>query len=133
MKKIIWLSFIFLFFSFFLVNYAEARSGCCSHHDSVCGCGCCDGTPLSATCAPYYPSCNEPVYEPEYIEETRVVEEDNSDAPVYKAAAVMSGVEANNLDVVSPTINNNQANSVEVREVVPLTDVEEVVPLINYF
>ena len=43
----------------------------------------------------------------------------------------MSGVEASNLDVVSPTINNNQANSVEVREVVPLTDVEEVVPLIN--
>jgi hypothetical protein len=23
----------------------------------VCGCGCCDGTPLSATCAPYYPGC----------------------------------------------------------------------------
>lgn len=35
----------------------EARSGCCSHHGGVCGCGCCDGTPLSATCAPYYPNC----------------------------------------------------------------------------
>jgi len=35
-----------------------ARSGCCSHHGGVCGCGCCDGTPLSSTCAPYYPSCN---------------------------------------------------------------------------
>jgi len=32
-----------------------ARSGCCSHHGGVCGCGCCDGTSLSATCAPYYP------------------------------------------------------------------------------
>lgn len=40
----------------------DARSGCCSHHGGVCGCGCCDGSSLSATCAPYYPSCNsEPV------------------------------------------------------------------------
>lgn len=37
---------------------AEARSGCCSHHRGVCGCRCCDGTALSAKCAPYYPSCN---------------------------------------------------------------------------
>ncbi|MGD0576820.1 MAG: hypothetical protein ABSA74_01975 [Candidatus Staskawiczbacteria bacterium] len=44
-----------LIFVPFLVN---ARSGCCSHHGGVCGCGCCDGTPLSATCAPYYPQCN---------------------------------------------------------------------------
>lgn len=32
-----------------------ARQGCCSYHGGVCGCGCCDGSPLSATCAPYYP------------------------------------------------------------------------------
>jgi hypothetical protein len=38
----------------------SARSGCCSHHSGVCGCGCCDGTSLSATCAPYYPQCNKP-------------------------------------------------------------------------
>lgn len=33
-----------------------ARSGCCSYHDGVRsdGCGCNDGTSLSATCAPYY-------------------------------------------------------------------------------
>ncbi len=37
---------------------AEARSGCCSWHGGVCGCGCCDGTPLSSTCAPYYPGCS---------------------------------------------------------------------------
>lgn len=36
----------------------DARSGCCSWHGGVCGCGCCDGTSLSATCAPYYPQCN---------------------------------------------------------------------------
>ncbi|EKD53455.1 MAG: hypothetical protein ACD_61C00040G0007 [uncultured bacterium] len=39
------------------VTPAVARSGCCSHHGGVCGCGCCDGTSLSSTCAPYYPSC----------------------------------------------------------------------------
>ncbi len=36
----------------------NARQGCCSHHLGVCGCNCCDGTPLSAKCAPYYPGCN---------------------------------------------------------------------------
>ena len=40
---------------------ALARSGCCSHHGGVCGCGCCDGSSLSSTCAPYYPSCNNSV------------------------------------------------------------------------
>ncbi|MBN2285731.1 MAG: peptidoglycan-binding protein [Tissierellales bacterium] len=39
-------------------SLSEARRGCCSHHGGVCGCGCCDGTPLSATCAPYY-DCGE--------------------------------------------------------------------------
>lgn len=38
-----------------------ARSGCCSHHGGVCGCGCCDGTSLSSTCAPYYPECSASV------------------------------------------------------------------------
>lgn len=50
--------FVFLFFSLiFLPKNIEARSGCCSHHGGVCGCRCCDGSSLSATCAPYYPSC----------------------------------------------------------------------------
>lgn len=57
MKKIFLLSFILLFFLSVTIT-VEARSGCCSHHGGVCGCECCDGTPLSATCAPYYPSCN---------------------------------------------------------------------------
>ena len=45
----------------------DARSGCCSWHGGVCtykcpdgvnvGYMCCDGTSLSATCAPYYPKC----------------------------------------------------------------------------
>ena len=47
--------FIVLFFVVPLVS--DARSGCCSWHGGVCGCGCCDGTALSATCAPYYPGC----------------------------------------------------------------------------
>jgi len=49
-----------VFLAVFLASYqiSEARSGCCSHHGGVCGCGCCDGSGLSATCAPYYPECN---------------------------------------------------------------------------
>lgn len=53
----------------------DARSGCCSHHGGVCGCGCCDGTSLSATCTPYYPKCSgggavitaKPVYIPPVV------------------------------------------------------------------
>jgi hypothetical protein len=55
------LAFVLFVFS---VNIAEARSGCCSHHGGVCGCGCCDGTSLSTTCAPYYPQCNGPISTP---------------------------------------------------------------------
>lgn len=51
---VIAVSFILLFL---FINTTQARSGCCSSHGGVCGCGCCDGTPLSSTCAPYYPSC----------------------------------------------------------------------------
>lgn len=36
----------------------SAKPGCCSRHGGVCGCECCDGTPLSAKCAPYYPDCS---------------------------------------------------------------------------
>lgn len=59
MKLIIKSIAVFIFmFLFFVPMRVEARSGCCSHHGGVCGCGCCDGTGLSSTCAPYYPECN---------------------------------------------------------------------------
>jgi len=44
--------------TFLIAPQAEARRGCCSWHGGVCGCRCCDGSPLSSTCAPYYPSCS---------------------------------------------------------------------------
>lgn len=51
---------LFVLCFFFLSSSVPlfAHSGCCSHHNGVCGCGCCDGSPLSAICAPYYPSCS---------------------------------------------------------------------------
>ena len=59
MKSKFFLLIITLFLFFFQsVGLVEARSGCCSHHGGVCGCGCCDGTSLSAKCAPYYPECS---------------------------------------------------------------------------
>lgn len=51
-------SFLLLFFILIVAFPALARQGCCSHHSGVCGCNCCDGTPLSAKCSPYYPGCN---------------------------------------------------------------------------
>ena len=41
----------------------------------VCGCGCCDGSSLSATCAPYYPECNQP--QQQYVASQPVIEYKN--------------------------------------------------------
>lgn len=67
MKKLLLLSILVLFIFLVLPNNLEARSGCCSWHGGVCtykcpdgvnvGYMCCDGTSLSAKCAPYYLSC----------------------------------------------------------------------------
>lgn len=60
MKKICLILILVIIFSgvFICANTSFARSGCCSWHQGVCGCSCCDGTPLSSTCAPYYPNCS---------------------------------------------------------------------------
>ncbi len=69
MKKILLSLFLIILLSLFLlpIDDIEARSGCCSWHGGVCtykcpdgvnvGYMCCDGTSLSAKCAPYYSSC----------------------------------------------------------------------------
>ena len=65
MKKAINVALILLILIFYILP-VEARQGCCSHHSGVCsyqcpnggtGHRCCDGTSLSATCAPYYSTC----------------------------------------------------------------------------
>jgi len=58
MKRFLILASFLIFLFILTIHTADARSGCCSHHGGVCGCGCCDGSPLSAICAPYYPECN---------------------------------------------------------------------------
>ncbi len=72
------LAFLFVFILSFLLLYnlpsAEAKRGCCSHHGGVCGCRCCDGTPLSAICAPYYPSCSDS--QPSYPKKNYTQEKD---------------------------------------------------------
>ena len=56
------------FLLFGLITGIDAHKGCCSHHGGVCsyqcpnggiGYRCCDGTPLSAKCAPYYAQCSD--------------------------------------------------------------------------
>lgn len=57
----LWIKYLFVFLLLSLIfpsQKVEARSGCCSRHGGVCGCGCCDGSGLSSTCAPYYPECS---------------------------------------------------------------------------
>ncbi len=66
-KLLIFLSILtLLFFTLFPIEDVEARRGCCSWHGGVCSVRCCDGsigyrccdkTPLSSKCAPYYPQC----------------------------------------------------------------------------
>jgi len=66
-KKILLLLIpIFVLSLFILLPFdkVEARQGCCSWHGGVCGCQCCDGTPLSSTCLPYYPECGGGFYNP---------------------------------------------------------------------
>lgn len=53
MKKFIALLVLIFLFS---AGSANAQSGCCSWHGGVCGSRCCDGSALSAKCAPYYPA-----------------------------------------------------------------------------
>ena len=59
MKKLLILFILSYLLSLLIIVDAEARRGCCSHHGGVCGCVCCDGTALSAKCAPYYPDCSD--------------------------------------------------------------------------
>ncbi len=79
--KILGIILIFSVLSFAVLynpSFAEARKGCCSHHGGVCGCSCCDGSPLSATCAPYYPNCNDRT--PTYKQEAQSASVQNDEA-----------------------------------------------------
>ena len=95
-KRILLFSLLFSALFLSALNLAEARQGCCSHHSGVCGCGCCDGTSLSATCAPYYPQCSKsaeqyvPSAQPKYTQPTQTEDDsiknevENAKADYYK-------------------------------------------------
>ncbi len=97
--------FILLLLGIYLIPViVDARSGCCSHHGGVCGCGCCDGSSLSATCAPYYPSCNsEPV----------------EAAPIQKLVPLPS--KATTTPTTQTTTANTKASSVPSSQVIPFS------------
>lgn len=102
-KRFIFILLVGLFLAtpFFVLD-VEARSGCCSHHGGVCGCRCCDGTSLSATCAPYYPSCNptpikiitpaEPVITTPTPEPEPVVQETTDPTTLNEALGTVIGI-----------------------------------------
>lgn len=52
MRKVLFLSFLL---ALGLAVSAQAQQGCCSHHGGVCNCACCDGSPLSNACRPFFP------------------------------------------------------------------------------
>jgi len=52
MRKILLMSFLL---ALCFAASAQAQRGCCSHHGGVCGCVCCDGSPLSDACRPFFP------------------------------------------------------------------------------
>lgn len=64
-KVLVFVVFSFIFLSSFPKNI-EAQSGCCSHHNGVCGCSggsqlCCDGS-LSPSCTCYLPPPPAPIF-----------------------------------------------------------------------
>ena len=83
MKKLPLSLFILTLLCIILLPFGnvEARQGCCSHHGGVCGCSCCDGTSLSATCAPYYPQCSQPVKQEPPTPTTPVSPKSESEIP----------------------------------------------------
>jgi LPXTG-motif cell wall-anchored protein len=110
MKKFLFVVAVIFFSSFFAFNNTEARSGCCSHHGGVCGCGCCDGSSLSATCAPYYPSCNDA--NPEPIQPERII------SPSVKSNTNLNSVSNDKIQeikTVDPIVEtNNKIQNTEV-------------------
>lgn len=72
-EPIVFVVLILFLLLFITVVNIGAHSGCCSWHGGVCSyqcpCGgigyrCCDGTPLSDKCAPYYSQCSDCVPTP---------------------------------------------------------------------
>ena len=90
-----------IFITFILIagiTSADASRGCCSHHGGVCGCACCDGTPLSAVCAD--PNCNETKTEPAPVSNTKYESTDNSES------LDTSNLQNNSQDIVSFNTNS---------------------------
>jgi len=87
-KQILLIVFFIIIIVFPLIT--NARSGCCSHHGGVCGCQCCDGTPLSVKCAPYYPQCSEPIDKNNLSKNITEVSNDNRDNSSFRLALIGS-------------------------------------------
>lgn len=88
-----------------------ARSGCCSHHGGVCGCGCCDGTSLSSTCAPYYPQCNPPFPRPTFYASPKPILR-VSPIPTYKPTTTQTtATQQTNLVNNTDSTKNDDGNT----------------------
>jgi len=99
MKKILFFTVVIFLIILSFTKGADARQGCCSHHGGVCGCGCCDGSPLSATCAPYYPECgSNSNNEPEPIEYSEPV--------IIKTPAPVQSTPTQSTPIITPAVSS---------------------------
>ena len=107
-RKICAVSVIVLFIAVsFYTSQADARRGCCSWHGGVCsyrcsdsvnvGYRCCDGSSLSAKCAPYYSSC--PPIKPVVIPKITLPK---NDIPVKEFKQDEEKAEKEELEIWSP-------------------------------
>jgi len=111
MKKLIFLLVLVILALFLLPNNVNARSGCCSHHGGVCGCGCCDGTSLSTTCAPYYPECSRPVYTaPVATKKPVVIVPIVTTAPTKKPTPIPEVKSITTESINTPIVESNTVN-----------------------
>jgi len=107
MKKLHILTALAVALVMLVPSVSEARSGCCSWHGGVCGCGCCDGTSLSATCAPYYPECNAPTSVPQYVDPLPKPAPVIAQAPVY-----FTGVPRSRTDLLNCLVVGNKISKI---------------------
>lgn len=93
-----------------------ARSGCCSHHGGVCGCGCCDGSPLSSTCAPYYPACSRPAPVAPIATKTPVIYTPKPTTPKPSPASI---IKSTNPPAAKPEVKSATIESTPIPTVQP--------------
>lgn len=109
-RNMIFITAVFLAVFLFYMPKADARSGCCSSHGGVCGCGCCDGSSLSATCAPYYPECSS---RSNYNPPVKTYTPATPTTKNYTPSTNLNQSSVNEVSSSSPTASRNDSSGID--------------------